>query len=99
MLLLLGDRLRSKEDDMYFSETGWGLTPEDLLTVTEGRRSDLMEEAKIYRVLKKARLSNPRLPDRLLMSVGSFLISMGKRLQGRYASVIPHSSGTYRPGC
>lgn len=84
---------------MFFSEIMSASAPKIMSALAEARHNDLLKEAEIHRSLKRARGVRLRLQDRLLMSVGSFLISTGKKLQGRYAAVVPHSSGIYRSGC
>jgi hypothetical protein len=56
-----------------------------LAAVTEAHLQDRLKEAEIARLVRQARAARPRLRDRVLASIGGLLISVGEKLQARYA--------------
>jgi len=70
-----------------------------ILEMDRMRRQELYEEAERYRLLRQASPTTPRLLDRILANIGSFLISAGERLQARQAPVVPHASEVYCVDC
>ncbi len=53
----------------------------------KARQNELMEEAKVRRLLKEAQADHPLLHQRLLVHFGDFLVSVGLRLTERSRSV------------
>jgi hypothetical protein len=56
-----------------------------MLMIAKARRSELLDEAERDRLIRKTRVRSPGPQARVLASLGGFLISAGKKLQGRYA--------------
>lgn len=75
------------------------IAPQMMLDLAKAHRNDQLEEAKISRLLRQARVARPRFQERLLVSVGRLLISAGKKLQGEYETVTLHDSEAYPSGC
>jgi hypothetical protein len=48
---------------------------------------ELFREVEHYRLIRQVRSGSPRLLDRVLASIGGFLIAAGERLQARHMSV------------
>jgi hypothetical protein len=61
------------------------------------RSKDALRAAKQERLDRKAGSTRPGLLDRALASVGSLLISAGKKLQARHAPVQPHLTSSPSP--
>jgi hypothetical protein len=55
-------------------------------------RQELFKEVEHYRLVRQVRSDSPRLLDRVLASIGGFLISAGERLQARHMPVAHHTS-------
>jgi hypothetical protein len=70
---------------------------ETMGALAKAHHSEMLKESDIRRALREAGLTRPRLQDRVLANIGRFLISVGKKLQGQYASVMPHSSEPISP--
>ncbi len=47
-------------------------------------QKNLLEEARLERLLSESRASRPRLRDRLLLKSGNILIFLGERLKEKY---------------
>jgi hypothetical protein len=52
-------------------------------------RQELFKEIEHYRLIRQARAGAPRLLDRVLASIGSFLIAAGERLRSRHVPHVP----------
>jgi len=70
-----------------------------MLAAGEARRRDFLEEAERHRLIQKAKAARTGLLDRVLASIGGFLISAGKKLQGRHAPLLSHDSEAYQSSC
>ena len=62
-------------------------------------RQELLREAEHYRLVRLARSATPRLLDRVLASLGSFLIAAGERLRARHTPIVHHTSEVYCVDC
>ena len=53
-------------------------------TYMKARHTERLKEAEKDRLLKVIKAGRPKLQERLLLSIGDFLISFGLRLKARY---------------
>jgi hypothetical protein len=65
--------------------------------VMKERVKDALHEVEQARLIRMANSARPGLPDRVLASVGGLLISSGKKLQGRHATVQTGLTGSPSP--
>lgn len=65
--------------------------------VADERRKDAMRKAEHGRLIRVANPARPGLLDRVLTRTGTFLISAGKKLQGRHAPVQTGLAGPPSP--
>lgn len=63
--------------------------------VKEEQWKDLLREAEKERLIREIRGTRPGLLDRVLASVGGLLISVGTKLQMRYALSMPRDAKAY----
>lgn len=63
--------------------------------VKEEQWKDLLREAEKERLIREIRGTRPGLLDRVLASVGGLLISVGTKLQMRYALSMPRDAEAY----
>jgi hypothetical protein len=61
------------------------ITPHEAEMLMRERTKDAQREAKQQQLRRLANSARPRLPDRVLASIGGLLLSAGERLQKRYA--------------
>jgi hypothetical protein len=62
-------------------------------------RQELLEEVEHYRLIRQVRSGTPRLWDRVLANIGSFLIAAGERLRSRHVPVVRQPSEAYCVDC
>jgi hypothetical protein len=62
-------------------------------------RQELFKEIEHYRLIRQARSGAPRLLDRMLASIGGFLITTGERLRSRHVPVVRQHSEAYCVDC
>jgi hypothetical protein len=70
---------------------------ETMGALAKAHHSEMLKESDIRRALREAGVARPRLQDRVVANIGRFLIAVGQKLQGQYASVMPHVSEPIRP--
>ena len=73
--------------------------PHLMLEMDRMRRQELFGEAERHRLIRQARSEAPRLLDRILVGIGSFLILAGERLRARHVPLVCHTSETCCVDC